>query len=207
MAGARSRIASLRTWAAPLVAVAVSGLIVAQSSYAAFSKTTSNPANNWAAGSVILSDDDTNTAMFTATLLMPGSTGTKCIVVTSAGSLASTVKLYATSYADSTDSVTPFAKFGTHLNMVIDEGTGGTFATSGPTSCTGFTSSVNLFTGTLAAFAATKTNFASGVSSWAPAAGTVSKTFRFQYTLDTASPIGSQSGTASIGFTWEAQNT
>ena len=201
MARPRPRTARLRTWAAPLVAVAVSGLVVTQSSYAAFSKTTSNPTNNWTAGTVTLSDDDdTNTAMFTATLLTPGSTGTKCIVVTSTGSLASTVKLYATGYSTTN-------ALGTYLDMVIDEGTGGTFATSGPTSCTGFTFGANDFTGTLAAFAAAKTSFASGVSSWAPAGGAQSKTFRFTYTLNAAAPIGTQSGTASIGFTWGAQNT
>ena len=92
--------------------------------------------------------------------------------------------------------------------MVIDEGTGGSFASSGPTSCSGFGSSTNLFTGTLAAFAAFKTDFASGVSSWAPAGtGSPSRTFRFQYTLDTATPNSAQSGTAGVGFTWEAQNS
>jgi hypothetical protein len=126
-------------------------------------------------------------------------TGTKCIVVTSSGTLASTVKLYQTGYATTN-------ALGTYLNMVIDEGTGGTFSTSGPTSCTGFSLGSNIYTGTLAAFAA-KTSFANGVGTWAPAAGTVTKTYRIAYTLDTATPNTSQGGTASLGFTWEAQNS
>src|SRR5262245_56233961 len=85
--------------AAVPMAVLASGGLVWQSSYSAFSATTSNPTNNWTAGTVALSDDDSNTAMFTASNLKPGATGTKCIAVTSTGSLASTVKLYGTSYA------------------------------------------------------------------------------------------------------------
>src|SRR5665647_332083 len=57
-----------------LVAVAASAALVWQASYSAFSATTANPNNTWAAGSVVLSDDDSSdTAMFTATLLKPGS--------------------------------------------------------------------------------------------------------------------------------------
>src|SRR4051794_4529260 len=71
--------------AAVPAAVLASGALVWQSSYSAFSATTSNPTNNWTAGTVALADDDSNTALFTATNLKPGSTGTKCIAVTSTG--------------------------------------------------------------------------------------------------------------------------
>src|SRR4051794_9534286 len=84
--------------AAVPLAVMVSGGLVWQSSYSAFSATTASPTNNWTAGSVALADDDSNSAMFNAGNLKPGSTGSKCIVVTSSGSLASTVKLYGTSH-------------------------------------------------------------------------------------------------------------
>jgi hypothetical protein len=193
------RIRAISKWAVVPVALMASGLLVWQSSYSAFSATAVNPTNNWTAGTVALTDDDTNTALFTASTLKPGDTGTKCIVVTSSGNLASTVKLYQTGYTTS-------AGLGTYLNMVIDEGTGGTFSSSGPTSCTGFSFVSNDYTGTLAGFAG-KTSFATGVSSWAPAAGTVTKTFRFTYTLDAAAPNSAQGGTAATGFTWEAQNS
>lgn len=190
-------------WAVVPVSLMVSGALVWQSSYAAFSTTTVNPTNDFTAGSVVLGDDDSDTAMFTATLLKPTNTGTKCITVTSTGTLASTVKLYSTSYTTSTDTASPFAAFGTHIDLVIDEGTGGSFS-----SCTGFGSSTNLFTGTLASFASTKTNFSNGVSTWAPAgSGSPSKTYRIQYTLNASTPNGAQSGTTGIGFTWEAQNS
>ena len=196
-----SRILSATKWGVVPVSIVVSGLLVWQASYAAFSSTTTNPTSNWTAGTVALTDDDSATALFTAATLKPGSTGTKCIVVTSAGNLASAVKLYGTTYSTT-------SALGSYINLVIDEGTGGTFATSGPTSCTGFTSASTPFTGTLATFAAAKTSYATGVSSWAPTgSGSESKTFRIAYTLDAATPNSAQGGTAAMGFTWEAQNS
>jgi len=196
-----SRILSATKWGVIPVSIMVSGLLVWQASYAAFSSTTTNPTSNWTAGTVALTDDDSATALFTAASLKPGSTGTKCIVVTSSGNLASAVKLYGTTYSTT-------GALGTYVNLVIDEGTGGTFATSGPTSCTGFSSPVNQFTGTLAAFASGNTNYASGVGAFAPTgSGSESKTYRIAYTIDAATPNSAQGGTAAMGFTWEAQNS
>lgn len=195
-----SRIRTIAKWGVVPASILVSGLLVWQSSYAAFSSSTSNPTSNWTAGTVALTDDDGGTAMFTASGLKPGATGTKCIVVTSSGNLASAVKLYATAYSTTN-------ALSSYVNLVVDEGAGGTFAGSGPTTCTGFTSAANDFTGTLAAFSA-KTSFANGVSAWAPTgSGSESKTFRITYTIDAAAPNGAQGGTAAVGFTWEAQNT
>lgn len=44
----------------------------------------------------MLSDNDSNTALFNATNLTPNSAGERCIAVTYTGSLAATVKLYGT---------------------------------------------------------------------------------------------------------------
>jgi hypothetical protein len=196
-----TRLRTLSKWGVMPVSVFLSGLVVWQSSYSAFSSTTVNPSNSFASGSVVLADDDSGTSMFTATLLKPADTGTKCIVVTSTGTLASTVELYATSYSTT-------LALSTYLDMVIDEGTGGTFASSGPTSCTGFSLGTNIFTGTLATFGTTKTSFATGVGTWAPAGtGSPTKVYRIKYTLNASTPNTSQSGTAALGFTWEAQNS
>jgi hypothetical protein len=185
--------------AAVLVGMGAASALVWQASYSAFSATTSNPTNNWTAGTVALSDDDAGTAMFTATGLKPGSTGTKCIAVTSTGSLASTVKLYGTS-------PTTTNALSSSLNLTIVQGTGATFA-----SCTGFTplgTGSSVYTGTLAAFGSSATSFATGLGTWAPT-GTASETrvFQITYTLDPAAPNTVQGGTASVGFTWEAQNS
>jgi hypothetical protein len=192
------RTARLLKWGAIPAALLVSGLVVGQASYSAFTATTSNPTSNWSAGTVVLTDDDSNTAMFTATGLKPGSTGTKCIAVTSSGSLPSDVNLYGTSPATTN-------ALSTYIHLTIIQGTGGS---SG--SCTGFTplaTGSSLYTGTLANFETTSTNFATGLGTWTPA-GTApeTRTFEFTYTVDAATPNTSQGGTAAIGFTWEDQN-
>ncbi len=193
------RAARVAKWVAIPAALLLSGAVVAQSSYSAFSATTSNPTNNWAAGTVAIGDDDSNTAAFTASNLKPGSTGTRVIAVTSTGSLASTVKLYGTNAATTNG-------LSSYINLVITQGTGGSFASG-----VGFTpllTGSNVYTGTLAGFGSANTNFATGLGSWAPT-GTASetRTFQIQYTVDAAAPNTTQAGTAAIGFTWEAQNS
>jgi hypothetical protein len=182
--------------AAVPLAVLASGGLVWQSSYSAFSATTANPTNNWTSGTVALADDDSNTAMFTASNLKPGATGTKCIAVTSTGSLASTVKLYGTSYS-TTNGLAP------NITLTVEEGTGATTA-----SCAGFTGGTTLYSGALSTFGTTKTNFATGVSSWAPTgSGSDTKSYRITYTLSASTPDTAQGGTAALGFTWESQNS
>lgn len=174
----------------------ISGALVWQSSYAAFSSTTVNPTNNWTAGSVVLSDDDSTTAMFTATSLKPGMTGSKCIVVTSAGTLAATVKLYSTTYSTSN-------ALSSYIDLVIEEGSGGAFS-----DCTGFSADATAFTGTLETFGTTKTNFSNGVSAWAPSGGgSETKTYKITYTINASTPNSVQAGTAAAGLTWESQTS
>jgi hypothetical protein len=181
--------------AAVPMALLASGGMVWQASYSAFSATTASPTNNWSAGTVALSDDDSNTAMFNASNLKPGATGTKCIAVTSSGSLASTVKLYGTSY-DTTNGLAA------NINLKVEEGTGATAS-----SCAGFTGGTTLYDGAMSTFGTTKTSFATGVSSWVPAGGTATKAYRITYTLSSSTPDSAQGGTAALGFTWESQNS
>jgi hypothetical protein len=195
-----SRTATIAKLAVIPVALIASGIVVSQASYSAYSSQTSNPTTNWSSGTVSLSDDDANAAMFTtATNLKPGSTGTKCIVVTSAGSLASTVKLYATT------PVTTKA-LASSINLSITQGTGGSFG-----SCTGFTAATtnpSVFSGTLDSFGTTATNYATGLGAWTTAGGTAteSRTYQVTYTLAATAPDTTQGGTAGVAFTWEAQN-
>jgi Camelysin metallo-endopeptidase len=177
------------------MAVLASGGLIWQSSYSAFSATTASPTNNWSAGTVALSDDDSNTALFTAGNLKPGATGTKCLVVTSTGSLASTVKLYGTAYSTT-------KSLADNINLKVEEGTGGSNS-----NCTGFTAGSTIFDGTTSSFGTTKTDFASGVGTWAPVGGTATKTYRVTYTLSSSTPDSAQGGTAALGLTWESQNS
>lgn len=193
------RTARIARWAAVPVALALSGVAVAQASYSAYSDTTVNPTSSWASGTVELEDDDANTALFTATNLKPGATGSKCIAVTSTGSLPSLVKLYGTSAATT-------KALSSSIQLSVTQGTGGSTA-----GCSGFTplsTGASLYSGTLAGFASASTGYANGVGTWAPT-GTASETrvYRFAYTLDAGAPDSTQGGTAALGFTWEAQNS
>ncbi len=189
------RAARVALVASPFVGLFVAVALVWQSSYAAFSGTTSNGANNWAAGTVSISDNDSNTAMFTATGLKPGDTASRCIQVTKAGTLAGTVRLYGSG-------LTTTNALSSHLQITVEQGTGA--VTSG--SCTNFSASgTTVYSGALAGF--TATTFAGGYGDWAPAAGSVSRTFRFTYTLVSTAPNSTQGGTAGITFVWEAQNS
>jgi len=182
--------------AAAPVALLASGGMVWAASYSAFSATTANPTSNWTAGTVALSDDDSNTALFTAGSLKPGSTGSKCIAVTSTGSLASTVKLYGTSYATTNG-------LAGNINLKIEEGTGATSS-----SCASFVSGSTLYDGAMSTFGTGKTSFATGVGSWAPTGtGSETKAYKVTYTLSSSTPDSAQGGTASLGFTWESQNS
>ena len=193
------RAAKIATILAVPAAIAVSGLVVSQASYSAYSSTTVSPTSNWATGTVALTDDDANTAQMTAANLEPGFTGTQCIAVTSTGSLASTVKLYATSPSSTKN-------LAEHIDVKLTQGTGGSFG-----SCSGFTplaSGADLYNGTMDSFSKTYTGFSNGLAGWAPT-GTADETRTYQvtFTVDPQAPNATQGGTASLGFTWEAQNS
>ena len=176
------------------MALLVSGLIVGQASYSAYSATTVNPTSNWSTGTVALRDDDRNVAAFTASGLQPGDTGERCIVVTSTGSMDSIVKLYATG-------PTSTKGLSSYIDLSITQGTGGSFG-----SCDGYTPSGEVFGGTLEAFGARHTDYTSGVGPWFTTGGKEeSLTYRISYTFSTEAPNTTQGGTASVGLTWEAQ--
>lgn len=176
-----------------LAAVAVAFLMLTvltiTRSEAAFSATTVNTSNSFATGSVVLTDDDTGSAMFSLTGMKPGTTYTNCITVTYSGTLTpATVKLYG-----STTST-----LDTYLDAVIDVGTGGSFG-----DCTGFSLTTNLYTGTLANFDATHTNFATGVTAFTAATNPTVRTVRFQ--IDVQDNNAAQSLSSTADFTFEAQ--
>lgn len=198
------RLRSALQYAVLPAALLASGAMVLQGSNAAFSATTANPNNSWAAGQVVLTDDDggttptTGTAMFTATALKPGSTGTKCIQVSSTSTVESTLKLY-------TSAVTTTNALSSNLNLTIEQGSGATFA-----SCTGFTpaaTGANVFTGTLASLGTSATGFATGVGTSTLTGTSQTRSYRFTYTVDTNAPNTTQNGTAVATFVWEAQST
>ncbi len=182
----------------PLAALVTLG-VVGQASYSAFSARVNNQGNNFAAGTVVLADDDSGTALFSLSNLKPGSSGSRCIAVTSTGSLPSAVKLYAT------DAATTKA-LATYVSWTVTQGTGGTFS-----SCSGFTALTSgsaVYSGTLAGFTGAATTYATGVGSWAPTGNASdTRTFQLAYAVSSSTPDTAQGGTATFGLTWEAQNS
>ena len=163
----------------PLAAAVTLG-VVGQASYSAFSAKVSNAGNNLAAGTVVITDDDSGTALLSLTNLKPGSSGSKCIAVTSTGTLPSAVKLYATDAATTKG-------LATYVGWTITQGTGGTFA-----SCSGFTaltSGSSVYSGTLAGFTGSATTYASGVGSWTPSGNASdTRTFQIAYAVSSTTP-------------------
>jgi hypothetical protein len=181
-----------------LVGVLGSGAFIWNSTSAAFTASTTNGSNSWSVGSVAISDDDAGNAMFTVTNLKPGDTNTKCINVAYTGTLNGNVRLYVSALTDGTP------KVGDYLKLTIEEGSGATGGATG--SCTSFSSSSTLYNnGTLTNLNTTKGSWANGYN-WA-VAGSATKSYRFSYTLDAATPDDRQGKSVSATFTWEAQNS
>ena len=179
--------------------VAVLGSIAAFGVFAAFSQTTVNSGNSFAAGTVTIGDNDAGSALYNVSNRKPGDSVTSCIRVTYSGTLTSDVHLYT---AD------PIGAIGPYVNLTIDAGTQP--AAVFP-SCTGFTADAGgpLFNGTLAGFSAAHNSYANGVvdypgtvaTSWSPSDVVV---YRFTVSLqDNNSAAGLASG--SHAFTWEAR--
>lgn len=180
-----------RTALAVPLAMLVAGALVWNATGAVFTANTGNAANSFTTGTVALTDDDAGAAAFTATGLQRGATAARCIAVTYGGSLTAPVKLYASS---------PTGTLGPYLDLVIEQGTGGSFA-----DCTGFSPSSTLFTGTLAAFTGSATSFSSGVGAWTATGSGETRTFRLTYTLQPGAPSTAQNTSATAQFVWEAR--
>jgi hypothetical protein len=200
----RARMNTRTKIVATALVLGLIGIVGGFSTWSAFSATTANEANSFQSGSVVLSDDDSNTSMFALTGLKPGepgAAGAKCIKVTYGGSLPASVKLYGSTTAGT---------LGTYLNVKV---TRGTMATSNFPSCTGFTADVTEYIGgqgggvvyndTLANFPST---YAAGIAhpstAWTNGTAAV---YRFEVAVQDNNNAQSKSATG-VSFTWEAQN-
>jgi Camelysin metallo-endopeptidase len=192
----RRRLASFTIPVFAIVAgLIVSGFLVMSGSRAAFSDTTDNTTNSLSAGTVTLTDDDSATVLFNVSNMAPGDSVTNCIRVTYSGSIAdpAAVKLYSAGFTDSSD-------LANWLNVTIEEGDGGVFG-----DCTGFTNGNGIEAGgDLIAFNTTHTDYASGAGAWDPSGTPESKTYRFTFALDAATPSAEAGASVTaLGFTWE----
>lgn len=183
--------------ASVVLGLAASGLLVVKGTEAAFTSSTHNAANSWTSGSVAISDNDSGTAMFTATNLAPGATETRCITLSYTGTLASLVKLYATGPTGG-----PLAG---DIDLVISTATPSD-ANPDPGCAGSYGPWTQVWSGTLATFNS-YTSYASAAPlapAWTPS-GAEHRAYRIQYTLNANSTL--QGASTQTSFTWEAQNT
>lgn len=176
------------------VALLVSSGLTLRTSLAAFTATTNNPSDQWTTGTVAISDDDSGTARFSATDMVPGglnASATQCIKVSYTGTVTADIRMYVLP-GNLTDT-----GLGQYLTFTVEEGSGGTFA-----DCTGFTAGATVYgPGTLAAFTTAYDSFADGFSSWQPV-GAANRTYRITYALQDNN--AAQSKSVNAVFTWEA---
>jgi hypothetical protein len=193
-----------------LFVIGLIGAVGGLATWSAFSATTSNDSNNFATGSVTLSDNDSGAAMFDLTGAGPGDTLSKCIRVTYSGSLDSTVRLYGA------------VAGGNGLNQYLDlTVTRGSFPGAPPANmgCTGFAADSVAYSGGNGAgangvmFNARMNNYPTtygGAIHDAPG-GTdeiwtnpTSHVYRFDVTV--ADDLNAADKTHQQTFTWEARN-
>jgi hypothetical protein len=183
------------------IAVIAAAALVWQSSYAAFTGTTRNSGNSWSTGSVALTDDDSGTARFQASGMVPGATETKCIAVTANATVSGVVKAYAVNPVASSSNLQDYVK------VSAKYGSGGGFG-----SCDGFTAAgvsiPEMSLTTLAGYS----NFGNGAGSWSVTAGSQTRVYEITWKFDTTGLSqsqldGLQGAQTGIDFQWELQSS
>ena len=176
--------------------VGICGAVASLGVFAAFSDTTSNPGNTFEAGTVTLTDNDGDVALYTNTTeAEPGVNYDRCIRVTYAGTLDATVRLY--SSAISAD--------GSKVNIQVDKS-----ATGSQADCSDFGAATNVYAVTsLSTFGSSHSAYSNGL---AVNPGSATKwvqndavTYRFRLTIP---DLEANEGVSVSPFalTWEARN-
>lgn len=184
--------------AAIVAGVLLSSALVLTATRAAFLATTSNAGNSFGAGTVTLTDDDSDSALFELTNISPAEAPvSRCIEVEYSGTISDPgeVRLYSGGFTET-------GTLSSELDITVDIGTGAGFS-----DCTGFNPSSTIFsTGTLASFGSNHTDYASGISAWDPSSTDV-RVFRVTVDLPTDADNAVQGDAISdLVFTWEVQS-
>jgi hypothetical protein len=202
-AAPQSSRARRKRLAATIAVVALSSAAAGTQTYAAFSSTTANAANDFSSGTVYLTDNDNGSAVVSLTTAKPGDASTGCIRVLYTGSLASTVRLYGTI----SGALAPY------LTLTVTRGTD-----SAPSfgSCTNFTPDATnyvgqgagvVYTGLLSAY---PTAYAGGLvdpTPGSPETWDTNEAHSYKFTVTLNDDNNAQGKTASSTFVWEARNT
>ena len=182
-----------------LTATALIAVVSGNATFAAFTRTTANTNNSYAAGTVALGDNDGATVMWNVTNQLPTSAAiVRCIRVTYTGSLPAGVRLYTT---------TPASGLDPYLNITVEKGPM-PVATTFP-NCGGFVSEATISTvGTLQAFKTAHGGWANGIPSF-PGAQTrwnAGNSVVYRFTVQVQNAVAAQGLTGRVALTWEAQN-
>jgi predicted ribosomally synthesized peptide with SipW-like signal peptide len=184
-----------------IVALLVS--VVGLGTWSAFSATTSNPGNAFAAGTVILADNDSGSTMLALSNAVPGNTDTSCITVSYSGSLPSNVRLYGTTSGTGLDQ---------YLDLVVTRGSGA----AGFDNCTGFSADATNYIGAGAGVVYSGTlqgypdSYAAGLvdpTSGSPESWTNPENHQYRFQVTVQDNNAAQGLNATQTFTWEARNT
>lgn len=200
----------LRT-AAPVAGLLAAGLIIWQGSSAAFSATTVNTADTWSSAALVLTNNGgtaayaaSTTALFggvTEQNLKPGSTGTQCLTVQSASTIAGALKFYR-------GAVVGDAGLAGQIKLTIDAAPVAA-ATNVPANCTNFPVAGLTNLATTVALSALPTSYATAATSVAVASGTQRIAYRFAWTFvstgSTATDNPLQGKSAAADFDFEIQ--
>lgn len=191
-------------------ALGLVGILVARTSQAAFTASTSNEFNTWHAGTVVLTDDDEGAAMFEVAGMVPGDVVEHCIQVTYEGTVTDparldSVRLYGGGYTQVPGPDDDSDGLAGHLRLTVDLGTGASFGHE----CAGFEPEGSGDSGqTVAGFAASHPSYGFGVAPWTPEGTPSSRSYRFRFELDADTPDSEQgAGVTDVEFVWEIRTS
>ncbi len=163
---------------------------------AAWSDDTDNGANRIKAGTVVLTNDAGGTAVYSVNAATPGTTMTRCVVVSYDGTLPARVKLFGSVSGG----------LAQHLTLEVVRGTKAPAANG---DCTGFTADTAnhaglgagvVWRGTLDTFPG------SGAPLVDPQTWNLDDDHAYQFRLTMSSAEAAQGLSATMSFTWEAEN-
>jgi hypothetical protein len=167
---------------------------VAYGTYAAFTDPTANGSNTFAGGTVTLSSNSASTPIYALTSRSPGDTGQRCVRVTYSGSLASTVRLYRSSFTGGTG-------LDSYIDLTIARGSGT------QTDCSDFSSAATVYSGTLAAFPSSYATGQSLTNASGSATWSQNDAVTYRITAQLQNNTAAQGlGTGTHSFNWEARN-
>jgi predicted ribosomally synthesized peptide with SipW-like signal peptide len=185
-----------------LLVMGAFGAVSGAATFSAFSSQTSNSTNSFAAGTVQLTDNDLGAAMLSLSNAQPGATDTSCILVTYAGSLSSTVRLYGAVAGALAPYVTLTVTRGDDPTPVFDDCNG---FVADPTDYVGAGAGV-VYQDALSAFPA---SYAAGLVdplAASPETWTTGETHTYRFAVSLADDNGAQGLSSTASFTWEARN-